>query len=63
MGKTIFQIIVETLQSDQCKYEGKDLLLCKLEYSSSINDAYLTDEEKNLVNKILQSKGIKFKVA
>jgi len=61
-GKTIFDYVVEYLQSDKCTFEAKDLLLCKLEYASSFNDAYLTDEEKEIVNSVMKSKGIKFQI-
>lgn len=60
---TITEVIIETIKKPYISYGLKELLIGKLEDAPSLKDAYLTDEEKEVVNFILRSKGIPFQVA
>ncbi len=50
----IIHIIISDLKHPGNTFEGKDLLISKLEYVVSLQDAYLDDTEKEEVNRILR---------
>lgn len=62
MPATIFEIVVQELSKPIYTYEGKDLLITKLEYASSFEEAYLTDDEKEMVNRVLEIKNIPVRI-
>jgi CBS domain containing-hemolysin-like protein len=62
MPATIFEIVAQELSKPIYTYEGKDLLITKLEYASSFEEAYLTDDEKEMVNRVLEIKNIPVRI-
>ena len=59
---TIFDVVLAELHKPFYKYENKELLATKLEYAGSFEEAYLTDEEKAIVNRILEAKRIPVRI-
>ena len=54
MSKKLFDMIISELKNPKNDFDGKDLLVSKLEWSSSFADAYLEQSEKEEINRILQ---------
>jgi len=50
----IMKLLVNDLRHPGNKYPVKDLLASKLEWAHSLQDAYLDDDEKKEVNRILK---------
>jgi len=59
----ILEIVLEALRQPQIEIENKELLIGKLEDASCFKEAYMTEEEKELVNEILRKKKIPCQVS
>jgi len=59
----IIHIIVSDLSHPGNTFEGKDLLIAKLEYVVSFQDAYLDDTEKQEINRILKKHRIPHRIS
>jgi len=51
---SLVEIIIKDLQESGNKFEGKDLLASKLQDVTNFQDAYLDDDERKEINRILK---------
>lgn len=50
------ELLITELEKPTNAFEGKDLLMSKLLWSKSFNDAYLEEKEKEEINRIFKAK-------